>query len=94
MSEPWMFKKYPLRTAVERFENNHPGVEVELLKAPEGYPNRLLVAMMSRRSEMDLFFGTVENTVALWAARDLLLPWDDYVLTRTGLQRSAFIGTF
>ena len=94
MSEPWMFKKYPLRTAVERFENNHPGVEVELLKAPEGYPNRLLVAMMSRRSEMDLFFGTVENTVALWAARDLLLPWDDYVRTRSGLQRSAFIGTF
>ena len=94
MSEPWMFKKYPLRTAEERFENNHPGVEVEILKAPEGYPNRLLVAMMSRRSDMDLFFGTVENTVALWAARNLLLPWDDFVRTRPGLQRSAFIGTF
>ena len=94
MSEPWMFKKYPLRTAEERFESNHPGVEVEILKAPEGYPNRLLVAMMSRRSDMDLFFGTVENTVALWAARDLLLPWDDYLRTRPRLQRPAFIRTF
>ncbi len=89
-----MFKKYPLRAAEERFESNHPEVDVEILKAPEGYPNRLLVAMMSRRSDMDLFFGTVENTVALWSARNLLLPWDDFVRTRPRLKRGAFIRTF
>lgn len=94
MAEPWMFLKYPLREAKERFEKNHPGVQVELQKAPDGYQNRLLVAMMSNRSDTDLFFGTVENTVAIWAARDLLLPWDHYIQTQPTLQRDAFIPSF
>jgi multiple sugar transport system substrate-binding protein len=94
MAEPWMFQKYPLREAKERFEKNHPGVQIELQKAPEGYPNRLLVAMMSHRSDTDLFFGTVENTVAIWAARDLLLPWNAYIQSHPNLQRDAFIPTF
>ena len=94
MAEPWMFLKYPLREAKERFKKNHPGVQVELQKAPEGYQNRLLVAMMSHRSDTDLFLGTVENTVAIWAARNLLLPWDEYIQSHPDLQREAFISTF
>ena len=94
MSDAWMFKKYPLREAKDRFEANHPGVEVDLIKAPDGWQNRLLVAMMSRRSDFDLFFGTVETNVAAWAARDLLLPWDDYIASRPSMQREAFIPTF
>ena len=88
MSEAWMFKKYPLREAVARFEANHPGVRVELIKSPDGSPTRLLVSMMSNRSDTDLFFGTVENTVAIWAARDLLLPWDEYIQSHQDLQRN------
>ncbi len=94
MSEAWMFKKYPLREAVARFEANHPGVRVELIKAPDGSPTRLLVSMMSNRSDFDLFFGTVENTVAMWAARGLLLPWNDIAVDRPSLQRDAFIPVF
>ena len=94
MAEAWMFKKYPLREAKERFEANHPGVRVELIKAPDGWPNRLLVAMMSQRSDFDLFFGTVEGNVAAWAARDLLLPWDEFISTRPTMQRDAFIPSF
>lgn len=94
MAEPWMFQKYPLREAKVQFEKRHPGISIELQKAPEGYPNRLLVAMMSHRSDTDLFFGTVENTVAIWAARNLLLPWDTYIQSHPNLQRDAFISTF
>lgn len=65
MAEPWMFLKYPLRRAKEQFGGEHPGVTVELLKAPDGYQTRLLVAMMSRRSEADLVFGPVQTTVML-----------------------------
>ena len=94
MAEAWMFKKYLLREAKERFETNHPGVEVDLIKAPDGWPNRLLVAMMSGRSDFDVFFGTVETNVAAWAARDLLIPWDDYIVSHPSLQREAFIPSF
>ena len=94
MSEPWMFKKYPLREAAARFEANHPGVRVDLIKSPDGSPTRLLVSMMSNRSDFDLFFGTVENTVAMWGARDLLLPWNEIDADRPGLQRDAFIPVF
>lgn len=94
MSEAWMFKKYPLREAAARFEANHPGVRVELIKSPDGSPTRLLVSMMSNRSDFDLFFGTVENTVAMWGARDLLIPWNEINADRPTLQRDAFIPVF
>jgi multiple sugar transport system substrate-binding protein len=94
MAEAWMFKKYPMREAAARFEANHPGVRVELIKSPDGSPTRLLVSMMSNRSDFDLFFGTVENTVAMWGARDLLIPWNDIAEGRPKLQRDAFIPVF
>lgn len=94
MSEAWMFKKYPLREAVARFEANHPGVRVELIKSPDGSPTRLLVSMMSNRSDFDLFFGTVENTVAMWGARDLLIPWNEIAADRPLFQRETYIPVF
>ena len=36
MAHPWMFGKYPIREAKERFEKRHPGVTVELLKVGGG----------------------------------------------------------
>ena len=36
--------------------------------------------------DFDLFFGTVENTVAMWGARDLLIPWNEINETRPTLQ--------
>ena len=89
-----MFLKYPLREAKESFEKNHPSVQVELIKAPEGYATRLLVSMMSHRTDMDLMFGATEATVAMWRARGFVLPWDDYIKSRPHMRRDAFLASF
>ncbi len=94
MAEAWMFGKYPVREAKERFEKRHKGVTVELIKAPAGWNNRLLVSMMSGRSHADAIFCPTEDTIAAWAARDLLEPWDDFIRDRLPDGRDTFLKVF
>jgi ABC-type glycerol-3-phosphate transport system substrate-binding protein len=94
MALPWMFGKYPIREAKERFEKRHPGVEVELLKSPGESCQKLLVAMLSGRSDCDVLLGANETDVINFAARDLLLPWDDFIASNPNLSRDRFVSTF
>lgn len=94
MFAPWMFGKYPVRRTKERFERRHPGVTVELIKTPDAYESRLLISLMSGQSNFDLIFCPKESLLAVWVARDLALPWDDYIRDRPHMQRDAFLHNF
>lgn len=90
MAPSWMFGKYALDDARKRFEADHPGVRVELIKAPVNWEQRLLIAMLAGRIEADLIIGPNEADASIWAIRDLLEPWDDDVARYPALSPDRF----
>jgi ABC-type glycerol-3-phosphate transport system substrate-binding protein len=78
--EAWMVDKYNMKELEQRFETDHPQVDVEVI-THEGlggaYQNIFLEWTQTQASTADLYFGGLVSYIAPAVMDDLLLPWDD-----------------
>lgn len=96
----WMHKKFPLEEAAKRFEQAHPGVEVELLKMPE-FDMTMLLKMKGGKTDYDLLMPYSGGAgMVPFIKLDVIAPLDDifnnekYMVDGRKLQKDDFLGAF
>lgn len=73
----WMHKKFPLAEAAKRFEKNHPGVKVKLLKIPE-FTQTMLLKMKRGKTDYDLLMPYSGGAgMVPFAKMGVIVPLDD-----------------
>ena len=72
----WMHEKFPLEDAARRFEENHPGVEVELLKTQE-FDTSVMMQMRQGETNYDILMPFQAGTMKQFLELDLLAPVGD-----------------
>ena len=74
----WILKKFPIQEAADRFMADHPNVTIEVSSNQDDSLNNYMLNWATGDSDVDLAFGGSANQVAKLAAKNLLMPWNDF----------------
>ncbi len=77
-ADSWILQKFPVKEAAERFEENHPEVNVKV--SPKNYRNYVQTYLMvwkANKTTVDLAIGGMPNELSDLAAADLLVDLSD-----------------
>jgi ABC-type glycerol-3-phosphate transport system substrate-binding protein len=77
-AQAWMFEKFRLYEAQEKFEAAHPGVEVIWTKMESEDYTTNLINWSNRRYTVDMSLGGAGSDAAIYAGKDLLVDWEDF----------------
>ena len=88
----WIYKKFPVSEAIERFEKEHPDVKVRRLTMPKARKAPLLTAWMRGKTDYDLVIGGNPAEMAAYIGKDLLVDLSD--LLRGHMDKERFVRGF
>lgn len=78
--QPWLVDKFNMEELAQRFEADHPNVEVEVITFGLPLTPTFLEWTQTGDSTADLYFGGQFDKLAPAVINDLLLPWDDIMV--------------
>jgi len=89
---PWIFKKFPLEEAAQRFEADHPGVDVELTRVDKWSMGTYITDWKNGTTPFDVWVQGAGSMLAPIILGDWLEPLDDML---TGdMAEENFVGGF
>jgi ABC-type glycerol-3-phosphate transport system substrate-binding protein len=74
----WILKKFPIQEAADRFMQDHPNVTIEVSSNQDDTLNSYMLNWAVGDADVDLAFGGAASQVAKLAAKNLLMPWNDF----------------
>ena len=74
----WILKKFPIQEAADRFMKDHPNVTIEVSSNQDDSLNTYMLNWATGDADVDLAFGGAASQVAKLAAKNLLMPWNDF----------------
>ena len=74
----WILKKFPIQEAADRFMADHPNVTIEVSSNQDNELNSYMLNWSTGDADVDLSFGGSASQVGKLAAKDLLMPWNDF----------------
>jgi len=89
---PWIFKKFPLEEVAKRFEQDHPGVKVELIRVDKWSAPVYITDWKAGKTPFDLFVGGSGSMLAPVIVGEWLEPLDDMLYGNMAPEK--FVGGF
>jgi len=89
---PWIFKKFPLEEVAKRFEKDHPGVKVELMRAEKWSAPLYITEWKTGKTPFDVFVGGSGSMLAPVIVGGWLEPLDDMLYGNMAPEK--FVGGF
>ncbi len=77
-ADAWILKKFPVRDAIKRFENDHPGVKVEVLSKGIEETAPFILEWKSGKTKEDIVLGPNPMKAVAFVAQDLVVDWSDF----------------
>lgn len=74
----WILKKFPIQEAANRFMADHPNVTIEVSSNQDNELNSYMLNWATGDADVDLAFGGSASQVGKLAAKNLLMPWNDF----------------
>jgi len=89
---PWIFKKFPLEEVSARFEADHPGVKIELIRAGKWSAPTYITEWKTGKTPFDVFVGGSGSMLAPVIVGNWLEPLDGMLVG--SMAPDKFVGGF